>query len=1599
LSSPIAFFDLETSGTGEQIINAGAVTTDGRRFRDASAQKLTEFLKPYAFISGHNIVKHDLPALHKAYPSDTISADRIIDTLLLSPLLFPNKPYHHLLKDEKLDSNQLNNPVLDSEKAQQLLEDEMAVFRKMSPDLQRVLASLFYNVAGFQGFFRLMQVPPIQERAELVRCITRTMAGKICSQAPVDRWVTEQPVAFAYALSSILSNPDSIAPRWLLINYPVVQAIVRSLNNTPCIEGCAYCNHAFDPVRALNKYFKFPGFRKYEGEALQENAIHAALNHKSLLAIFPTGGGKSITFQLPALMAGDASHELTVVISPLQSLMKDQVDNLDRKGIQRAVAINGLLDPLERANSIKRVLDGDTSLLYIAPESLRSTTIERILMHRQIARVVIDEAHCFSSWGQDFRVDYLYIAPFLKKLQVAKKLDTVIPISCFTATAKQKVIEDITAYFKKEMGLTLELFRTTARRTNLSYQVFENNDETDKYNQLRSIIEEDDCPTIIYVSRTKKAEEVSNRLNADGFPAHHFHGKMDARDKMQSQEQFMNGTVNIMVATSAFGMGVDKDNVGRVIHYEISDSLENYVQEAGRAGRDEQLNAKCFVLFNESDLDAHFNLLQQSKITKQEINQIWRAIKDMTSLRMKTSNSALDIARKAGWDDNIRQLETRVKTAVAALEMAGYIARGQNAPRVYATSIRQKNADEAISQINASQKITADDKQAAVRIVKKLFSARSKRLSFDDEAEARVDYIADQLGMKLTDVIRIINALREMGILADEKDLTAFVKRNETQNRLTSQLEKHSKIEHALIAMLDDDRRIYNLKEISEEVERTTGINPGPSLRSIIHFWGLQKLIDFKYEDGSRHHVRIACRVSIDQLKEDAAKRHFAAGCIANYLLGLSKKIAKDDDSEEVLVEFSVLELREEVQRHAGMFPVKIGNNDVENALFYLTKIDALKIEGGFMVTHNRLQIERLETNKAIQYKEVDYESLKTYYKQKMSQIHIVGEYARLMASNYEKALKFVDDYFSLNYSSFLSKYFNKARLEEIDQPLNPKTFKKIFGELSPAQLNIVKDKDSQHLVVAAGPGSGKTKVLVHKLASLLLVEEVKQEQLLMLTFSRAAATEFKSRLLQLIGQGAGWVEIKTFHSYCFDLLDKIGSLEGSENIVALATQKILAKEIEANKITKTVLVVDEAQDMNESEYQLVEALMTLNDDMRTILVGDDDQNIFEFRKASSKYMRDHIIQHEATKFELLENYRSKEPIVSLSNRWAAPLPDRLKTIESQSMVPGQGFLEVRQWTASKLVLPAVDLVLQAELSGTTAVLTQTNEQADMIVGMLKHRGRPAKLVQGNDGFSLSRLLELAMFTELVNSDTTDATIPEELWQEARRKLRITYARSANLELVITIIDRFASVNPTRKYKTDWARFLAESKLEDFVSISSEVIMVSTIHKSKGREYDNVFLVIEQEPMTDEKKRAVYVGMTRAKSSLWIGYNGTYLRKAVANLGRHVIDSRVFPDPPKISLTLGHSDVYLGGFRRFQSEIGKLMPGDALRIGSSGLVSKEGKEVLRFSHAFKETLEKYAQRHFVVEAAGVNHIVYWWDEEQGKDIKVVLPELVLGKRS
>ncbi len=1592
----IAFIDTEIEPKSQKILDIGGIMGNGNPFHSNSVNDLTTFLRGTEFVCGHNIFNHDLKYIKKAIEDAGINPSNIIDTLFLSPLLFPTKPYHALLKDDKLQTEDANNPLNDSIKAKDLFFDEVAVFQQTDETIKQILYLLLNDKKEFHSFFEFIAYTSSDKNLE--QLIRGKFHSEICEQADLTKLISEQPVELAYCISLInCRNRYSITPRWVLKTYPEIERVMNALRNKPCLRGCAYCNQALNIHKGLKTYFGFDSYRIYAGEQLQEDAVKAAVDNKSLLAVFPTGGGKSITFQVPALMSGVATKGLTVVISPLQSLMKDQVDNLEKIGITDAVTINGLLDPIERGKSFERVEDGSASLLYISPESLRSKTIERLLLGRKIVRFVIDEAHCFSSWGQDFRVDYLYIGDFIKQIQEKKNLEETIPISCFTATAKRKVIEDICAYFKEKLSLDLEIFSSSAARTNLQYKVFEKGDEEEKYNSVRDLIEEKNCPTIIYVSRTKRAYSLAERLSKDGFNAKPYHGKMDVKEKTANQDAFITGEVPIMVATSAFGMGVDKKDIGMVIHYDISDSLENYIQEAGRAGRDENITADCFVLFDEEDLGKHFILLNQTKLSIKEIQQVWKAIKDITRYRSSVSNSALEIARKAGWDDNVVEIETRVTTAIAALEDAGYLKRGQNMPRVFANSILSKNAQEAIEKINASQRFEEKQKEKGIRIIKKLFSSKSRKQSNDDAAESRIDYISDHLGIVKEEVINIVNLLREEKILADAKDLTAFIKKGENINRSLKIVETFSHIENFLLPVFEEKEKTFHIKQLNEDAEEKGCKDVTPNkIKTIINFWAIKNWIKRHNEEYTKNHVVILCIQPKDSLKEKLEKRHELAKFLVEFLYEKSNlNIGEDEkEKEEVLVEFSVHELKEEFEKRPKLFEMKVSIDDIEDTLFYLSRIDAIKIEGGFLVVYNRLTIDRVEQDNKRRYKNEDYQKLNQFYENKVQQIHIVGEYAKKMISDYKGALQFVDDYFQLNYTSFLNKYFKGSRQNEIKRNLTPAKFRQLFGSLSLTQLEIIKDNETKHIAVVAGPGSGKTRVLVHKLASLLLMEDVKHEQLLMVTFSRAAATEFKKRLISLIGNAAHYIEIKTFHSYCFDLLGRVGSLEKSDTILKTTIEKIKNGEVEANRITKTVLVIDEAQDINADEFALINTLMEQNEEMRVIAVGDDDQNIYEFRGASSKYLEHFMEDMKATKHELIENYRSKSNLVEFTNGFVKKINHRLKETLITAKQLDNGNIKLVRYQTGNLISPLVQEILSAELAGTTCVLTKTNDEALQITGLLLKNGLQAKLIQSNDGFNLQNLLEIRFLLDEINMGDDVKVISEEVWANAKNELKKRFQQSSKFEVCNNLVKQFEESNSRKKYKSDLEVFVRESKLEDFYNENGETIFVSTIHKAKGKEFDNVFIMLDNfNPTSDEAKRQLYVAMTRAKCNLTIHLNGNYLDNIIVDNLESMEDRKTHLPPNEMAMHLSFKDVWLDYFIKREYLVSQLASGDTLYINNDECTNTKGQSVLKFSKHFLNTIEAVKQKGFHLKKAKVNFIVYWRKEDAEQEAKIILPEL------
>jgi ATP-dependent DNA helicase RecQ len=331
-------------------------------------------------------------------------------------------------------------------------------------------------------------------------------------------------------------------------------------------------------LEILKLYWKHESFR-----SLQEDIINSVVEEQDTFALMPTGGGKSICFQIPALM----KDGLCLVISPLVALMKDQVQNLQNKGI-KAIALTGGIHENEIIELLDNCQYGNYKFLYLSPERLQNDWILERIKNLPINLIAIDEAHCISQWGNDFRPAYL-------KINQLKEYFPKVPFLALTATATERVQKDI---IEKLELKDCKVFTKSFARENLAYMVFV---VEDKLFLVEQILRKNPQSSIIYVTNRKSCIDVSNQLEKMGFTATYYHGGLLAKDKENHMKLWMDEKVQVMVATNAFGMGIDKDNVKTVIHLHLPSNLENYYQEAGRAGRNGD-KSFAVLLVNPSDL-------------------------------------------------------------------------------------------------------------------------------------------------------------------------------------------------------------------------------------------------------------------------------------------------------------------------------------------------------------------------------------------------------------------------------------------------------------------------------------------------------------------------------------------------------------------------------------------------------------------------------------------------------------------------------------------------------------------------------------------------------------------------------------------------------------------------------------------------------------------------------------------------------------------------------------------------------------------------------------------------------------------------------------
>ena len=1598
-SKDVLFVDTEVNPEFKKLIDIGAIDEKDNSFHNNDRLKFKEFASGYFLICGHNFVRHDYNYLKNCFDESIV----IADTLYLGGLLFPWKDSLKLNKDYKIKEVESSNPIADAERSRDLFYDEVIAFDKLSSTFKQILYLLLNGEIGFQGLFDYLNY---STHGDVEILIKKEFNGRICENKDLKSCIKDYPVELAYALSFIYhSDKMLLLSRWIAATFPETERIIRELRSIPCEEGCEYCVDAFSIKDKLKQYYGYDDFRKYEGENLQEQAVGAAVKGESLLVIFPTGGGKSLTFQLPALISSETDNGLTIVISPLQALMKDQIDNLEKHDMEKAVTINGLLSPIERYDAIKRVENGTANLLYISPEGLRNNTIQRAISKRTISRFVIDEAHCFSAWGQDFRVDYQYIGKFIKEKTAERQLSYIIPVSCFTATASNKVIDDIKSYFEEQLGLELKVLRASSDRKNLEYEVIETR-QIEKYAKLRDLLNIHDCPAIVYVFSVKESRDIANKLCEDGINALPFNGRMDPGQKKENQEAFINNDVRVIVATSAFGMGIDKDDVGLVVHYKTPASLEDYIQESGRAGRSESMNAYCISLFDDKDIEEQFHYLNQSKLTIKDIKSVWTGIKKLSGKRSVICESLRDLEEASGWLDNDeRRSYTEILAAVGALESAGYIERQNNAFSVYATGIIPKNMEEAGKIIRESKIMNDDQKDLAIMVMETLFTQLYIGRNETRVIAVDTQEIADVQAVEHSKIIDVINLLREEKILEDSQDLKAVGFTEKGLKKVSQEKEQYRMLEEFMIyECLSFENELLNYKEVNQDIQlKSNTIKATPKkIRAIMNNWTIDRYI-IRRKTHMKDCEEIEYRVSRKELIDEFRKRIIISDFIIKYLYG---RFAERKNTENGYVTFSLLELKEEFEIENAMSAEirKVSYGDLRKALLYIHRTGLLQMEGGFFVLHQKIRIKRLERNNQIQYKAEDYKKLKDYYKQRLRQIHLISYYAEIMSKDQKKGRQYAIDYFLMSDNDFEKKYLTQDQIKAIKMNISPREYERLFGSLSEKQREIIDDNESQYITVAAGPGSGKTMVLVHKLASLIRLGDIKCEELLALTFSRMASMQFQERLVEMIGQAAYGVEIKTFHSYCFDILGRMGNLEDSDNIVADAVSMIRSGEIDRRRINKAALVVDEAQDISQDEYNLIIALMEQNEEMKVIMVGDDDQNIFEFRGSSSKYMADFLSDNEATQYNMTENYRSSDSVVKFANAYTKIFNNRLKTADGISVNEYEGRVTLAQYKSKHMELPLVGMIKenhQKNVGNTICILTRNNREAFSVMGALLQEGIKADLIQSNDGFRLDAIAEIRRFKEILMEESVPK-ISDDLWESAKEMISEEYRRSNILPTCIDILNSFEKVNP-QKYKSDFIEYISEINYEDFYYGNTDSVTVSTIHKAKGREYDNVYMMLDNCTLSsEEEKRVLYVGCTRAKKNLFVLYNNSVMDQFSDAATQIIREHNQYDEPGRMLLHLSLRDVHLDSFIKHQEVIKEIRCGDHLKISGKNIFAEhKGKQTYigNLSEKGMHDIVKMIGQSGANITAEARFVVHWKKKDTENEYLIVLPTVLISRVS
>jgi len=1571
--------DLEVDPEKARIFAFAAVTQDPETPSlvvnstvNASLPRLDSFCEGFDHVIGHNILCHDLPHLAAVSPKFVALADAPIDTLWLNPLAFPRNPYHHLVKhyqDGRLLTGRVNDPEFDARLVFEVLENQINAFSGLNEQSPDALTAYHYlccrapRSGGFDRLFAFIRDAAKPSREEAHSAILRLLDTAACS-AMVKRTLeqlddTSLGWPMAYALSWIsVAGGDSVMPPWVRAQFRDAARIVRDLRDTNCGDRkCSYCRTNNDPKQALNRWFGFESFRPEPidefGRPLQERIVETAMEGESLLGILPTGTGKSICYQIPALSRFDKTGALTVVISPLVALMADQVQGLARAGIASAVTINGLLSLPERQDALDKVRLGDAAILLISPEQLRSTSVRSVLAQREVGLWVLDEAHCVSKWGHDFRPDYRYVGRFIKE----STGDEIAPVLCLTATAKPDVVQDIRGHFSERLGLDLVLLDGGASRTNLSFKVL----PTQRTTKMADILDalETDLPdtgasgAVVYCATRSATERVAEFLKQQGLAADRYHAGLSAEEKRDIQEAFRVGDLRIIAATNAFGMGIDKPDIRLVVHGDVPGSLENYLQEAGRAGRD-QAPAQCVLLFNTEDVDRQFSLSARSRLARHEISAVLKALRRLDNRTRKngkvvaTSGEIVQEEKDHDFQRDSATDDTRVKTAVAWLEEATLLSREENRVQIFPASLIVRDIEQVRKILNRAE-ITNTRRRQLLSIVRHIINAPA-------EEGISTDVLGGASGLAGLALRKALTDLEALGIASDDTNITIFVHVG-VENASRARFEGAARLEADLIAQLREvtpdadngEPTPFNLAATCQVLRDSGHTSVRPDIIEGLLRGMAQDGRDMEGGRGNLH-LRKASRGSLfvrlqrswSIVEQTAKLRRLGAERLLSHLI---EQIPKGVRGKDIPVETTLGGLLAAINGDAILRgAVSDPNKLMDRALLWLHEQQVITLGKGLSVFRPAITLHL--NPKGGNFTVQDFVPLEEHYTEQTIQTHVMAAYAEKGLAGISEAERLAADYFVLERDAFMRRWM-PGRGTEFRRQATGQAWKGIVESLgNSTQEQIVRDdREQTNVLVLAGPGSGKTRVLVHRIAYLVKIKREDPNGILVLAYNRHAAAEIRERLRCLIGDEARFVTVSTIHALAMRLMGAsfVGGA-GAERQDFDSLLKDAVQLLRGDGLDKTAaeamrntliqgyrwILVDEYQDVGPEEYALISAVAgrSLDDpDLRISLfaVGDDDQNIYSFAGASIRHIRQFEEDYTAKPVFLTENYRSAGHIITAANAVIEDAAERMKighdiTVDQarRKAPPGgdmvaldpvaQGRVQVLECPSGNDAQAMAALEELLRLSrlipdwtwSRAAIISRDWRKLAPVRDFAEALGIPVEIA--NEQLpGLWRMREMQMFVEALRRDHSRIVSMADLTEMLNSipTSRWTDRIGEGLGLLALEIDgRSLPAADVIEWLAEWTR---EAWGEQ------RGLKLLTAHRAKGLEFDDVVILDggwerpSRNEDQDAPRRLFYVAMTRARRNLIVMSNDNheYLpAQSPAIISRHMTpDLGAFPGP------------------------------------------------------------------------------------------------------